>query len=200
MKVESMMKRPVATCRADRSLNDAAQVFWENDCGVVPVVDEDDKLVGVLTDRDVTVSAYFRGGSLRNLSIADAMARNVLTVAAGDDVEDALELMRTHQVRRLPVVDAAGRVEGILSLSDICVAVARDEGPKPRKLVRAFAAICGWREDKRAVVLDVVLEPAPVEAPQAPLPKAKRKAPKEKAKAPKVKTKTNGQRSKGSAR
>ncbi|MCE9594616.1 MAG: CBS domain-containing protein [Planctomycetes bacterium] len=193
MKVESMMKRPVATCRADQSLNDAAQVFWENDCGIVPVVDEDEKLVGVLTDRDVTVSAYFRGGSLRNLSIADAMARNVLTVAAGDDVEDALELMRTHQVRRLPVVDAEGRVEGILSLSDVCLAVAKDEGPKPRKLVRAFAAICGWREDRRAVVLDLVLEPKATPAP-APKPKANKvkvKAKSAKTKAPKsTKTKS----------
>ncbi|MBI5431829.1 MAG: CBS domain-containing protein [Planctomycetes bacterium] len=175
MKVEAMMKRQVQTCRADQTLNEAVQVFWDKDCGVVPVVDGEEKLVGILTDRDVAVAAYFRGESLKNVCVADAMGRNVLTVRKSDDVEDALELMRTHQVRRLPVVDPDGRVEGILSLSDFFHAAVKDEHLKPKRLVRAFAAICGWREDKRTVVFDIELQPkAKLEVPTAlPTPKSK---------------------------
>lgn len=160
MKVEAIMKRQVQTCRADQTLNEAVQIFWDRDCGVVPVVDGEGRLVGILTDRDVAVTAYFRGDSLKCISVADAMGRNVLSVRKSDDLEDALELMRTHQVRRLPVVDPDGRVEGILSLSDFFHAAVKDQHLKPKKLVRAFAAICGWREDKRTVIFDVDLKPA----------------------------------------
>lgn len=188
MKVEAIMKRQVQTCRADQTLNEAVQVFWDKDCGVVPVVDTEEKLVGILTDRDVAVSAYFRGENLKNISVAEAMGRNVLTVLESDDIEDALELMRTHQVRRLPVVDPDGKVEGIVSLSDFFHAAVKDEHLKPKKLVRAFAAICGWREEKRSVVFEIDLKPAAKAAPEAPrepkaaLPKSKSK-PKSKPKA-----------------
>ncbi|MCK6446048.1 MAG: CBS domain-containing protein [Planctomycetes bacterium] len=200
MKVEAIMKRQVQTCRADQTLNEAVQVFWDKDCGVVPVVDTEEKLVGILTDRDVAVSAYFRGENLKNISVAEAMGRNVLTVRKSDDIEDALELMRTHQVRRLPVVDPDGKVEGIVSLSDFFHAAVKDEHLKPKKLVRAFAAICGWREEKRSVVFEIDLKPVakaapePQREPKAALPKSKSK-PKSK---PKAKSKSGA--TKGSAR
>jgi CBS domain-containing protein len=163
MKVEQVMTRTVHTCRADQTLNDAARIFWDHDCGTVPVVDADGKLVGMLTDRDVCMSAYFRGDGLRNLWIGDAMARRVLSTRPEDALEEALDLMRTHQIRRLPVVDGDGRVQGILSLSDLFRASASSGEVKPKKLVRTLAAICGSQDDKRAVVIDLDLELRPAD-------------------------------------
>ncbi len=182
MKVEQVMNRQVHTCRADQTLNQAVHVFWEKDCGAAPVVDNDNKLIGMLTDRDVCMAAYFRGENLHNLWVGDTMARNVLAVRASDAIEDAVDLMRTHQIRRLPVVDVDGRVQGILSLSDLFRASARDGEIKPKKLVKAFAAICGWREERRSIVLELELKPTEKKpAKPAPTPKAAAKsAPKSK--------------------
>jgi CBS domain-containing protein len=177
MKVEAIMKRQVQTCRVDQTLNEAVQIFWDKDCGAVPVLDAEGKLVGMLTDRDVAITAYFRGDALKNVCVADAMARRVLSVKRADDVLDALEVMRTHQVRRLPVVDAEGTVEGIVSLSDLFHAAVTDDHLKAKTLVHAFASICGWREEKRSVVFDV--DPkvaASASEPQSALPKRKAKS------------------------
>ena len=73
MKVEQLMSRDVKTCQATEMLNRAAQLMWENDCGCVPVVDEDGRAVGMITDRDVCMAAYTQGRLLDALPVASAM-------------------------------------------------------------------------------------------------------------------------------
>jgi CBS domain-containing protein len=128
MNVDQCMTRDPMTCRASDSLERAAQLMWENDCGCVPVLDESAKLIGIITDRDICMAAYTRGAHLGMLSVESTMARKVVGCLPGDTLATALRTMRTRQVRRLPVLDAQDGVVGLISLTDI----ARQAGARGR--------------------------------------------------------------------
>ena len=119
MNVDQCMSREPRSCRATDSLERAAQIMWECDCGCVPVVDEGAKVVGMITDRDICMAAYTRGVSLRDIRVESAMARDIESCRPADALESALNAMRKRQVRRLPVLDGVGGLLGLLSLSDI---------------------------------------------------------------------------------
>jgi CBS domain-containing protein len=119
MKVEDLMTTEVGSCRAYDAADQAAKIMWEQDCGAVPVVDQDGRVVAVLTDRDVCIAAFTQGRALSDIRVSSAMSRRLWSCRPDDDVKDAEKAMRTNQVRRLPVVDVEGRLIGILSLSDL---------------------------------------------------------------------------------
>lgn len=135
MNVEQLMQRTVHTCRVHHTLNDAAQLMWEHDCGCIPVVDDQGKAIGMLTDRDICMAAYTRGRPLWELCVADAMAPNPRTCRMSESLQDAEKIMRDEQVRRLPVVDRHSRVVGLLSLNDIARQAAREAGRSRRNIV-----------------------------------------------------------------
>lgn len=118
-RVQDAMTREVARCYPSDSLNRAAQLMWEHDCGAVPVVDHDDKLIGMLTDRDICMAAYTRGGSLSELSVSAAMSTHLHSCKPTDSLRSLMDTMAKHQVRRVPVVSEEGRLLGIVSLADI---------------------------------------------------------------------------------
>ena len=128
MKVADVMTNDLVTCRADDSLNRAAQLMWERRCGTVAVVDDAGKAVGVLTDRDVCMAAYTKGRRLDDVAVASAMSRAVRTVRASAVVEDAEDVMAAHAVRRLVVVGDDGRACGMLSIDDIARSGAEWDG------------------------------------------------------------------------
>ena len=134
MKVEQVMTRDVKLCRVEESLNDAARVMWDHACGCVPVVDADDRVVGVLTDRDVCMAAYTRGLPLGDMTVSSAMSRQVFACHVGDALDTAEAIMREHQVRRLPVLGFGDRIVGILSLSDIAREAERRKGQRSKDL------------------------------------------------------------------
>lgn len=119
MKVEELMTTEVGSCRPYDDAGEAAKIMWERDCGAVPVVDQDGRVVAVLTDRDICMAAFTQGRTLADIRVSSAMSRKLWTTRADDDVKDAETTMKSHQVRRLPVVDVEGRLVGILSLSDL---------------------------------------------------------------------------------
>jgi CBS domain-containing protein len=119
MKTRDIMTRDARSCRATDSVNRAAQLMWDNDCGCVPVVDEAGKIAGMITDRDVCMAAYTQGRPLVEIPVSRAMSSDPITVRESDDVDLADELMRKHRVRRLPVVDVERRLVGVISLSDL---------------------------------------------------------------------------------
>jgi len=119
MRIEQLMARPVQHCRAEDSLAHAASLMWEHDCGCLPVCADDERLVGIITDRDICMCALFRNEPLGSLKVAEAMARNVLACSPAEGVGDAEARMREARVRRLPVVDDGGRLVGIVSLADL---------------------------------------------------------------------------------
>jgi CBS domain-containing protein len=97
----------------------------EHALGCLPVTDDHGTLVGILTDRDIALSAHEYGEALWRLSVDCSMRRPVYSCHAGDGLEVALRLMREHRIRRLPVVDAAHKPIGMISLDDIAHASRR---------------------------------------------------------------------------
>ncbi|MGF1511169.1 MAG: CBS domain-containing protein [Myxococcota bacterium] len=144
MKVREIMSEPVLTCRSTDSLAQAAQLMWEHDCGAVPVLDGDDRLVGMITDRDICMACYTQGKPLWEMLVVLAMAKKVVSCRADDGIGVVEQLMREHQIRRLPVVDEDGELVGLLSLSDL----ARSAGTTGREyglagiVTHTLATIC----------------------------------------------------------
>jgi CBS-domain-containing membrane protein len=129
MKVEELMTRDVQTCRAADSLNAAAQIMWERDCGCVPVVEQMNgtaRVVGMLTDRDICVAAYTQDRPLSEITIASAMAKGVRSCRFTDSIDTALNTLEQNQLHRLPVLDQDDRLIGMLSLADIAREAARE--------------------------------------------------------------------------
>jgi CBS domain-containing protein len=119
MYVEKLMTTEVKTCSPDDTLQRPAQLMWENDCGFLPVVDSEERVVGVITDRDICMAAYTRGVPLGGASVASAMSSEVNSCSPHATLAYVEELMRTHRIRRIPVVDALGRLVGIITLTDL---------------------------------------------------------------------------------
>ena len=119
MKVADLMTRDVQACTIHDSLNGAARIMWDHDCGCAPVVDAHGKLVGIVTDRDICMATYTQGVPLEAIPVERAMSRKVVSCARGDDLDTAHGLMRKYEIHRIPVVDSRGRLAGILSLSDV---------------------------------------------------------------------------------
>jgi CBS domain-containing protein len=145
MRVQELMTQMPATCTRESTCAEAARIMWDCDCGSVPVVDENGRAIGIVTDRDICMSALFRGLPLAAIGIADVMSGDLCTCRADDDVKDAERLMQQRQVRRLPVVDSGGALVGILSLGDVAQRVGqagvRDEKGEGAALVATIATI-----------------------------------------------------------
>lgn len=153
MNVEELMTKPVVTIRTEEPLNVAAQKMWDNDCGVLPVVGGDGKLVGVLTDRDICMSAWSRGQLLGNIRAGDAMSKQVYSVKADQEIGLAELLMAEHQIRRLPVLDANDKPIGIVSMNDFACEATRAGSRIKDGIARAMnmlAAICRPRKRAKA--------------------------------------------------
>jgi CBS domain-containing protein len=118
MKVRDLMTANVDCCDPTTSLTDAAMAMWRRDCGVVPVV-QGKKLVGVITDRDICIATATRHEPPEQIPVGQVMRSEVFTCRPEEDVHDALDTMREHRVRRLPVVDALESIVGMLSLNDV---------------------------------------------------------------------------------
>lgn len=149
MKVRDLMTADAKACGPDDSLNRAAQLMWENDCGAVPVVDDELRVIGMVTDRDICMAAYTQGLPLKQSRVDSAMSKGAYTCAVGDDVTIARKRMSERQVRRLPVVDDEGRLAGIISLSDIAREAERERSSKSRRrqvkdteVVETLGALC----------------------------------------------------------
>lgn len=118
MHVSEVMTRDVILASPDDALQHAAQLMTGADCGVLPV-EENDRLVGMLTDRDITVRAVARGMTPGQCKVRDIMSPAIMYVYEDDAVENAVQSMSELKVRRLPVVNRKKRLVGIVSLGDI---------------------------------------------------------------------------------
>jgi len=120
MLVRDVMSRDVKAMRPEDTLQEAAERMRQLDVGPLPVC-EDDRLVGMLTDRDITVRSAAAGRDPSQARVRDAMTPGVVTVYEDQDVQEAGELMQQHQIRRLVVLNRADRLTGIVSLGDLGV-------------------------------------------------------------------------------
>jgi len=118
--VSQVMTRGVRTMAPTDTIVQAAQAMEEMDVGVLPVCDGD-RLLGMLTDRDITVRGIADGLHPDHACVSDIMSPQVETCTVDQDTEDAKRLMGPKQLRRLPVLDRTGRLVGIVSLGDLAV-------------------------------------------------------------------------------
>jgi CBS domain-containing protein len=106
----------------------AAQLMWDHDCGCLPVVGSNgvERVVGMITDRDVCMCALFEGSPLGALRVGQAMAKQVQACRPDTGLAEAERLMRDARVRRLPVIDENDVLVGVVSLADIAQAAERE--------------------------------------------------------------------------
>jgi CBS domain-containing protein len=122
MKVRNLMRRIPRCARPGETLAIAARTMAEAGVGVLPVTDADDRVVGVITDRDVCCAVARGDRRPSELLVGTIASAPPLTCHASDDVSAALATMRAFAVRRLPVIDDDGRIDGILSLDEVVLA------------------------------------------------------------------------------
>ena len=158
-RIDELMTRDVRCCGPRDCLDAAAYGMWEADCGCLPVVDSDGagQLVGIVTDRDVCMAALFTGKPLFEIRVEDVMSRDVRSCSPDDPPEEAQAIMQEWQLRRLPVVDAGGRLVGLVSLADL----ARIAGQRRNKKTPVAKATL-------ADTLAAICEPTPREPGQRP--------------------------------
>lgn len=126
MNVQTMMTSNPACCTTSTPLRDVAQMMVERDCGQIPVVNEAGAPVGVITDRDITVRMVASGRDTLAGCAADAMSSPAQTVRVDSPLKDAVCLMEASRIRRVPVVDANGKLAGMVSLADLALS-GKDE-------------------------------------------------------------------------
>ena len=147
MKVKEIMSRQPKVCDLNASLADAAKTMWDNDCGVLPVLKDGKEIVGLITDRDICMAVGMRDGNPSGISVEEVITGTVYSVVPEDDVQQALEIMQEHKVRRLPVVSSEGELKGMLSMNDVVLKAveARDmQAPEIAyaDVVNTYKAIC----------------------------------------------------------
>lgn len=131
MKVKEVMTEQPATVGITDSLASAAISMWENDCGILPIIKDESKVVGIITDRDICMASAIRNRPQSTISVEEVMSGHVYSVAPNDDVQKALELMREHKIRRLPVLNKQGELKGIVSMNDLVLKAEEMNGKKP---------------------------------------------------------------------
>lgn len=141
--VEIMMGTPYF-CRPETNLGSATELMWTGNCGFLPVVGSEGKVVGVITDRDICIALGTRGRPPGEVTVADVMSRKVHSCAPEDDVRAALGTMREGRVRRLPVVAKEGSLVGVISMDDVLLRAegsAQAGAVSSEEVVSAFRAI-----------------------------------------------------------
>jgi CBS domain-containing protein len=116
--VREAMTSKLCSIDTDQTVAYAAKMMRDEDVGIAPIV-EGDRLVGVLTDRDIAVRVVAEGGDSEQTKVTDVMSRDLVTLDPDQDLDEALRLMARHQVRRLPVVEEDGRLVGVVAQADV---------------------------------------------------------------------------------
>lgn len=146
MKVKEVMTPDVKAIWSTESLADAAREMWEHDCGVLPIIKDGQKVVGMITDRDICMATAMRDRTPSQISVEEVMNSMIYSATPEDEITHALETMREHKVRRLPVLNPEGKLEGIVSMNDIVLKAKSRNGKKAEidyaDVVKTYQAIC----------------------------------------------------------
>jgi CBS-domain-containing membrane protein len=144
MKVKEVMTPKAKAIWLTESLADAAKLMWENDCGVLPVIKDGRKVIGMITDRDICMALAMRDTNPSSVSVEEVMTGQVYSVNPEDKIEQALRAMQEHKVRRLPVLNPEGELEGILSMNDIALntKAAKTGSVAYADVVKTYQSIC----------------------------------------------------------
>ena len=142
MHVSEIMYSPAEYCYPETNLDAVAKLMWDHDCGAIPIVDESNKPIGILTDRDIAMSSFLNHKPLWEIRSKEiASNRPLFTCKSDDDIRNALETMEREKVRRLPVVNTNGELQGILSVDDIVFFTKQDTDLSYDDTVGALKAV-----------------------------------------------------------
>jgi CBS domain-containing protein len=131
MKVKDVMVKAPVVCGPETNLAAAVEILWDRNCGILPIVDDQRQVLGVITDRDIAVALGTRNRLPGEITAAEAGTRKVHSCKAMDDVRRALDRMAEEKVRRLVVVNEQNQLEGVLSMDDIVLHAATQTSGKP---------------------------------------------------------------------
>ena len=131
MIVRDLMRNSPKSCTPTTNLAAVTELLWTCGFGALPVVDSSGGVVGIITDRDICVALGTRDRRPSELVAEKVMSRQVATCRTVDEIHAALKIMQTRKVRRLPVVNEVGKLEGILCMSDLILDARHDDGTRP---------------------------------------------------------------------
>ena len=153
MKVKDIMTRHVTSCMRRDKLSDIVCEMWKHDCGIIPLVDKEGKVTGVITDRDVALALWKKDRPPSEVLAGELPTAKLYACADTDDIDDALRIMQRARVRRMPVIDKNEHLVGILSMNDVALHAHSGAVRKPaitfEKVVDTLKAICRHPEASR---------------------------------------------------
>jgi CBS domain-containing protein len=117
--IRDLMTSDPKVVEPDRPVAEAAKLMKQEDVGIVPIVDDQNHLVGTITDRDITVRLVAEEKDPKSTTVSEIASQSPITVDPQQDLDEALRLMAQHQVRRLPVVEEDGKLVGIVAQADV---------------------------------------------------------------------------------
>jgi CBS domain-containing protein len=153
MKVQDVMVKDVKVCNPIMNLAAVAEILWKESCGTLPVV-ENGRVLGIVTDRDICIALGTRNVLAGDTLVKDVAPPKLFYCAPEDDIHAALKTMGAQKVRRLPVIDSEGTLEGILCLDDI-VLHAKEKAADLTyfDVVETLKAICGHERANLALAV-----------------------------------------------
>lgn len=120
MQAKDIMHHNIRCCGSDSTLDDVAKQMWNDDVGIVPVVDHQNHVIGVVTDRDIAMAATLKHKPLWEITTSEVTAgKQCYTCHTDDDIHRVLSLMESSRIRRVPIIDEQDRLAGIISLKDL---------------------------------------------------------------------------------
>jgi CBS domain-containing protein len=119
MKVRDIMAKTPASCHMDTNLAKAVEILWSQNCGILPVLNGEERVVGVVTDRDICIALGTKNRAAGEITAGEVASGNVFACTPDDDVHTALATMAQGKVRRLPVIGPEGTLKGLLSMDDV---------------------------------------------------------------------------------
>lgn len=153
MTVKDIMKKDVATCTPTDDVATAVRVMYEHKCGFMPVIDSHGSVAGVVTDRDLCIAtATQKHRTAEHIAVKDAMSHPVFSCFPDENLKVVLATMAKHHVRRLPVLDKTGHLQGVLSIDDIVQTHRRRGAPTAEEIVDALKGVFAPRPIEPAVV------------------------------------------------
>ena len=126
MKAKDIMTKYIKMCCPDCTVKDAVQIMKELNCGAVPVINENNEVIGIVTDRDIALYIILNNKDPETSRVSEFMSKHVVTANVNDDIDDVIDKMKNNKIRRIPVVDENNKIAGIISLGDIAV-MSREE-------------------------------------------------------------------------
>jgi len=142
MLIKDLMHQGAITCHSQDSLEQIGSLMWNEDCGAIPVLDENDRAIGMITDRDIAMAAVLKHSPLWEITAGELVAgKQLFSCSPEDDVHTVLKNMGTHRVRRMPVLDGEQHIHGIVATKDLVEHIQAQAGRTRGEEISADEAI-----------------------------------------------------------